>query len=102
MARLSKAKRDKRRWVGLRLERAPDRESLESEIRDLLVDSDLRLYDLQKDGQCSVAIIRVPLPDLPQFRMIVDACDWIETLTTSGKIRLVRERLGIPKPPRRR
>ena len=78
MARLSKAKRDKRRWVGLRLERAPDRESLESEIRNLLVDSDLRLYDLQKDGQCSVAIIRVPLPDLPQFRMIVDACDWIE------------------------
>ena len=102
MARLSKAKRVKRRWVGLRVKRAPERKVLEAEIQDLLVDSDLRLYDLQKDGQYSVAIVRVPLPDLPQFRVIVHECDWIETLTTSGKIRLVRERLGIPKPPRRR
>ena len=102
MARLSKPKRVKRRWVGVRLKREPDREYLESEIQYLIPDSDLRLYDLQKDGQYSIAIIRVPLPDLPRFRMVSEECEWIEPLTTSGKIRLVRERLGIPKPPRRR
>lgn len=102
MARLSKAKRVKRRWVGLRLKRGPNREHLESEIQDLIINSDLRLYDIQKDGEHSLAIIRVPLPDLPQFRTIIEGCDWIEPLTTSGKIRLVRERLGLSKPPRRR
>ena len=102
MARLSKAKRVKRRWVGLRLNRAPDRAFIESEIQSLVPDSDLRLFDLQKDGQYSIAIVRVPLHDLPRFRMVAQEYDWIEPLTTSGKIRLVRERLGILKPPVRR
>jgi len=102
MARLSKAKRVKRRWVGLRIKRESDRESLESLIQDLIPDADLRLYDLRQEGDSSIAIMRVYLPDLPRFRAVVGECGWIETLTTSGKIRLVRERLGIPKPPRRR
>ena len=102
MARLSKAKRVKRRWVGLRINGELDRESFESQIQNLIPDADLRLYDLRQEGDSSIAIMRVYLPDLPRFRAVVGECGWIETLTTSGKIRLVRERLGIPKPPRRR
>ena len=102
MARLSKAKRVKRRWVGLRLEIKSDRESLESKIQELVPDANLRLYDLHPEAASSIAIIRVHLPDLSRFRAAADECEWIEPLTTSGKIRLVRERLGIPKPPRRR
>ena len=102
MARLSKAKRVKRRWVGLRLKIKSDRVSLESKIHELVPDANLRLYDLHPEAASSIAIIRVHLPDLSRFRAAADECEWIETLTTSGKIRLVRERLGIPKPPRRR
>ncbi|DAC27653.1 MAG TPA: hypothetical protein HA330_00820 [Candidatus Thalassarchaeaceae archaeon] len=102
MARLSKAKRVKRRWVGLRIKRELDRESLESQIQNLIPGADLRLYDLRPEGDSSIAIMRVYLPDLPHFRAVLAECEWIETLTTSGKIRLVRERLSIPKPPRRR
>ena len=102
MARLSKAKRVKRRWVGARVKSKYDRESLESQIQDLIPDANLRLYDLHPESDFSIAIIRVYLPDLSRFLAVTGNCEWIETLTTSGKIRLVRERLGIPKPPRRR
>ncbi|MDP6200576.1 MAG: hypothetical protein QF531_07345, partial [Candidatus Poseidonia sp.] len=54
-----------------------------------------------------VAILRIHLKDAPRLRPLLQAEDAIEqhgisSVTTSGKIRLVRQRLGLPKPERNR
>ena len=73
-----------------------------------------RLYDLQvgTETAAGLAIIRVPLSDYPIFREVLGSEDGsefesggisrVKSLTSSGKIKLVRERLGLerPKPER--
>ena len=54
-----------------------------------------------------IAILRIHLKDAPTLRPLLQAEDAVEqyglrSLTTSGKIRLVRQRLGLPKPKRNR
>ena len=54
-----------------------------------------------------LAIVRAPLSVIVELRDLLEAEAALETwgvqsLTTSGKIRLVRERLGLPKPKRHR
>jgi hypothetical protein len=63
-----------------------------------------------EDGDCSemnlehgLAIFRLPLPDCVAARDALNQTDSLfSPLTTSGKIRLVRERLGLPIRRRRR
>jgi hypothetical protein len=55
------------------------------------------LYDLVDEK----AIIRVKLQDYPSSREVLEKLG-LKTNTASGKIKLVRERLGIQKPPRKR
>ena len=54
-----------------------------------------------------IAILRIHLKDAPTLRPLLQAEDAIEqyglrSLTTSGKIRLGRQRLGLSKPERNR
>ena len=54
-----------------------------------------------------LAIVRTPLSAAVQLRGLLEAENAMEvfgmlSLTTSGKIRLVRQRLGLPKPRRKR
>ena len=50
-----------------------------------------------------VAIVRVLLSDYEDVRALLESGkqDIVASITSSGKIRLVRERLGLPKPSRR-
>ena len=98
----SKAKRPKRRWVGIRTIEVIDREDLESLIREIMPTSSAKLYDLKIVDGDSVAIVRI---NLTEHRRFVSKCqedNRLETITSSGKIRLVRDRLGLPKPKLRR
>ena len=57
-------------------------------------------------GEGGLAIVRAPLKAMPELRNLLQDNDAMETwgivsLTTSGKIRLVRQRLGLPKPKRK-
>ena len=45
----------------------------------------------------SLAVLRVSLEDSLEAKKKINSIDGISTLTTSGKIRLVRQRLGIHK-----
>ena len=70
-----------------------------------------RLYDLQVGAETAagLAIIRVPLADYPIFREVLGSEEGsefesgggvsrVKSLTSSGKIKLVRERLGLQRP----
>ncbi|MEC8927376.1 MAG: hypothetical protein VYB17_03875 [Candidatus Thermoplasmatota archaeon] len=88
--RLSKALRDKRRWVGLKVSKCETRDELESKIGGLAPVKDWKLYDFSK----GYAILRILLKDEKKWRKILDQPDSeIHSVTMSGKIRLVRERL---------
>jgi hypothetical protein len=147
MAKLGKAARGKRRWLGVavdnRLTSRPDVEKIMAEIPAL---SRARLYDFfslknihandgnggvdelgrstesenipikgtrlsvtsdnetetglnlpEEDQDRGLAIFRLPLSDCAAARQALSQNDSLfQPLTTSGKIRLVRDRLGLP------
>ena len=124
--RLTKALREKRRWIGVLVEPACTTRSDVEERLDALVMTlepvpDIRLMDFFHSKQRhelntpaefsaeegGIAILRIHLKDAPRLRPLLQAEDAIDqhgirSLTTSGKIRLVRQRLGLPKPKRNR
>ena len=110
MARPSKAHRPKRRWIGVELaSHYAERDQVEAKISRLF-DAKVRLMDVvpaqEREGDVGVAIFGVTLAAAPSVREVLAhdeawASHGMRSLTTSGKIRLVRERLGLPRPPRR-
>jgi len=98
----SKAKRPKRRWIGMRLSIEINRDGLNSILNQMSSSSSAKLYDFKSLSGENIAIVRVNLSEVTNFMSNCQADNRIETITTSGKIRLVRDRLGIPKPKVRR
>jgi len=120
--RLTKALREKRRWLGVLVEPTCTKRSDVQDRLDALMSSldptpDIRLMDFfnreqrhvldSPDGPVEategVAILRIHLKDARTLRALLEGENAItkhgfRSLTTSGKIRLVRERLGLPKP----
>ena len=90
--RLTKALREKRRWVGLSVSDCKTRTDLESKITELAPVEDWRLMDFNEDK----AILRILLKDQKEWRAVLNIPEnTIHSITTSGKIRLVRERLNL-------
>lgn len=125
--RLTKALREKRRWIGVLVHpRHQHREAVEHVVQNMSqmmeAKPSLRLMDFSSQqerpmlaeqtdlanqhGEGGLAIVRAPLKAMPQLRNLLQDKNALETwgimsLTTSGKIRLVRQRLGLPKPKRK-
>lgn len=125
--RLSKALREKRRWIGLLVvQTAVLRTDVEAMLDRLQTqinpNANIRLMDFVPGAQRSeltepsdvqgthpnggLAILRVDLKDARGFRTALSERRALEnfglaSITTSGKIRLVRERLGLPRPKRK-
>ena len=91
--KLTKALRGKRRWIGCRCPGFKLRKDLE----DYLSEMPVKLYDFE-DGKC---ILVVRLEDYNSVRLNL-AKGRIVSETTSGKIRLVRDRMGFSRTPRKR
>ena len=88
--RLTKAHRAKRRWVGLNVSNCNDRSDLKSKIASIAPVDDWKLMDFNQ----TTAILRILLKDEKEWRKILDNPQAeIHSVTMSGKIRLVRERL---------
>ena len=99
MARLGKAARGKRRWIGVRISsRATSREACEEILESLREGLHWRLYDhyIGPDGSVEV-IVKVPLNDCEAATSRINSDEGCCTITRSGKIKLVRERLGIDR-----
>lgn len=94
MARkLTKALRSKRRWIGCLYSGFSSR----NELKDYLQDLPVRLFDMV-NGKC---ILQVKLEDYSALKQALTSGKVISQ-TSSGKIRLVRQRLEIDRPPRKR
>ena len=120
VGRVSKAKRPKRRWIGLSVSSAIQSRS---ELADVFASPSfstlgLKVYDFhvpqsseaeqfrarhELQDDVGVAIVRVLLRDYEDLRALLQSGeqDLVASITSSGKIRLVRERLGLPKPSRK-
>lgn len=124
--RLTKALREKRRWVGVMVDSScQHREDVERHLNAITSSLDtrpnIRLMDwwpldrrtslgeptpLTADHpHVGLAVIRIHLKDAHLLRSMLEGGSALEqhglqSLTTSGKIRLVRERLGLPRPKR--
>ena len=120
-AKLSKAKRPKRRWIGISFPSSiRSRRDVELLIKQRFSDDiHFRLYDAHfhgsdvvnafcefqsiKDG-IGLGIICVNLVDYDAVREMLSKSSTngkMNTLSSSGKIRLVRQRLGLPKPKKK-
>ena len=101
MARQSKASRGKFRWLGLRINESElSRNSATAIIKKILADINFRMFDCLGVDSHTLVIIRVNLKDIDLARGRLELNTEIESLTTSGKIRLVRDRMGLSKPVR--
>jgi hypothetical protein len=116
-AKLSKAKRPKRRWIGFSFPSSiQSRKELEIHFGQFLPETiHFRLYDAHFFGsevvtnycelqsmkeEIGIGIVCVNLVDYDLVRDSFSKHDGDETLyslSSSGKIRLVRQRLGLPK-----
>ena len=102
IARQSKASRGKFRWLGLRINHGElSRGSTSKIIAENLPDIDFKLFDSISSELDTLAIIRLKLEYNDYAREKLASNPMINTLTTSGKIRLVRQRLGLTRPPRK-
>ena len=91
--KLTKALRGKRRWIGCECSDFNSRNELENFLQDLPV----KLYDFE-DGKC-ILVVR-----LEEYESIRESLSKgrVVSVTSSGKIRLVRERMKFSRKPRKR
>ena len=90
---LTYALRGKRRWIGCECDGFNSRSELENHLQDLPV----KLYDFE-DGKC---ILVVRLEEYDSIRESLSKGS-VVCVTSSGKIRLVRERMNFSRKPRKR
>ena len=107
--RLTKALRGKRRWFGINVNnkfstRNQLAEHLNLLSKELELTNTIRLMDfeLSSNSEFALAIIEVKLQDSKLLRASIEDEKAIEnfgiqSITTSGKIRLVRDRLNLTK-----
>ena len=129
--RLSKALRGKRRWLGVAFavevqSRNDAKEVIQRTFNQLTVKHPIRLMDFHPHGSeqatsstthlqgtigsnmdYGYGILQVPHEAYTEVKTIAQdgecmSQNSILSLTSSGKIRLVRERLGLARPPRQR
>ena len=93
MPKPKKAARGKHRWIGFRIENHPTRRELENLLKTQLVVSEWGLFDIQESGENTLAILKTPLKDFKQTISQINKSKVMGTITSSGKIRLVRNRL---------
>lgn len=91
--KLTKALRGKRRWIGCFCDGFESRK----DVNNYLCDLPVKLYDFEGD-KC---ILMVKLEDYEHVRQKLST-GRVTTHTSSGKIKLVRERMGFARMPRKR
>ena len=94
MPRPKKSARGKHRWIGFTIEKSYSRTEMERLLEIRLNCSGWRLFDVLGSKGNTHAILKTPLEEYPKTLSQINNFKDMETLTSSGKIRLVRERLN--------
>ena len=93
MPRPKKAARGKHRWVAIEVNKSLQRDSLKRLLGESLEGLKWQLFDSEKQSERTLAIIKITLSDYQQALKTLNEISGFETITSSGKIRLVRERV---------
>ena len=93
MSRPKKAARGKHRWVAIQINKSIQRDSLKKLLGESLKGLEWKLFDSEKQSKRTFAIIKITLSDYQQALSTLNEISGFETITSSGKIRLVRERV---------
>ena len=93
MPRPKKAARGKHRWVAIWVNKSIQRDSLKKLLGESLKGLEWKLFDSEKQSKRTFAIIKITLSDYQQALATLNEISGFETITSSGKIRLVRERV---------
>ncbi len=93
MPKAKKAARGKHRWIAIKVNKSTQRDSLKKLLGKKLEGLEWKLFDSEKQSKRTLSIIKITLSDYPQALTQLNEIPGIETIASSGKIRLVRERL---------
>ena len=96
MPKVNKSARGKHRWIGFQLD-VEDCSRHECEIffSDIFVNVSWRLFDFKKIDGLYYGVIKTPLESYVDAKDIINKQDKSSTITSSGKIKLVRERMSL-------
>jgi hypothetical protein len=94
MPKPKKAARGKHRWVAFRVEKIINRTKLKQFLMPCLEGYVWRLFDVFEAEGATLAILKIQLGDYQQVLSRINNSGEMETVTSSGKIRLVRQRLN--------
>ena len=94
MGRVSKVARGKHRWIGVKGDNEyKSREELTDIISDILEQCEWKLYDVKFIDNICFFIIKIQLEDYEKSLNLINSQHSFETLTSSGKINRIRERI---------
>ena len=93
MPRAKKAARGKHRWIAIKVNKSTQRDSLKKLQGEKLEGLEWKLFDSEKQSKRTLSIIKITLSDYRQALTKLNEIPGIETIASSGKIRLVRERV---------
>ena len=94
MARLSKAARGKFRWIGVKADlNFNSRNELINIISEIMGHNGWKLYDIRNLDESCFFILRIKLEDYSNSLESLNSYEKFQTLTSSGKIKLIRERI---------
>ena len=93
MPRPKKSARGKHRWVAIQVNKSIQRDSLNKLLGEILEALEWQLFDSAKQSKRTFAILKITLPEYQQALAKLNDISEFETITSSGKIRLVRERV---------
>ena len=93
MPRAKKAARGKHRWIAIKVNKSTQRDSLKKLLGEKLEGLEWKLFDSEQQSKRTLSIIKITLSDYRQALTKLNEIPGIETIASSGKIRLVRERV---------
>ena len=93
MPRAKKAARGKHRWIAIKVNKSTQRDSLKKLLGEKLEGLEWKLFDSEKQSKRTLSIIKITLSDYRQALTKLNEISGFQTITSSGKIRLVRERV---------
>ena len=93
MPKPKKAARGKHRWIAIIVNKSIQRDSFNKLLEQSLEGIEWQLFDMEKQSKRTFAILKTTLSDYQEALATLNEISGFETLTSSGKIRLVRERL---------
>tara|TARA_B100000959_G_scaffold172926_1_gene181056 strand:+ start:18534 stop:18833 length:300 start_codon:yes stop_codon:yes gene_type:complete len=90
----NKAARGKHRWVGLIVDLPGSENELKKLLAGVIGENNWQVLDAKTINAKLTAIVKIPLEEYSQGLNSINEADGFSTITSSGKLRLVRLRIS--------